>query len=99
MSAGSVHDEKGIKDTLTAMLSGKTAGVKGIEAAYSRAGATAHHTPGSASYLGSQNQKGASEAQGVGSQKFADGISDQRQEPSAVGKLFNNMINGTDSTK
>ncbi|KAF8863418.1 hypothetical protein BDZ45DRAFT_670370 [Acephala macrosclerotiorum] len=62
------------------LLSGKTPGVRNIEAAYSRAGASNHHTPGSATKLGSQDQVGASEAQGVGSQKFADGFSDQRQE-------------------
>lgn len=77
----------------------KTPGVSNIEKAYSRAGASNHHTPGSASKLGSQDQNGASEAQGVGSAKFADGISDQRQEPSSIGKVFNNMINGTNKTK
>jgi len=58
----------------------KTPGVKNIEAAYSRAGASNHHTPGSASKLGSQDQQGASAHQGVGSQRFADEISDQRSE-------------------
>merc|ERR1712225_95737 len=57
-------------------------------------------TPGAASQLGSQDQKsGASEHQGVGSAKFKEGISDQRQEPSIIGKMFNNVMNGTDSTK
>ncbi|EKD19304.1 uncharacterized protein L3040_009255 [Drepanopeziza brunnea f. sp. 'multigermtubi'] len=90
---------------LGGLLSGsslKTPGVKNIEAAYSRAGATNHHTPGVASKLGSQAQEsgaGNGEHQGVGSQKFQDGISDQRQEPSTIGKVFNNMINGTDRTK
>merc|ERR1711939_377334 len=55
---------------------------------------------GAASQLGSQDQKsGASEHQGVGSAKFKEGISDQRQEPSIIGKMFNNVMNGTDSTK
>jgi len=81
------------------LVSGKTNGVKNIEAAYSRAGASANHTPGAASKLGSQDQAGASEKQGVGSEKFTQGISDQRQEPSVVGKMFNNIINGTDSSK
>jgi len=58
----------------------KTPGVRNIEAAYSRAGASNHHTPGSASKLGSQDQQGASAYQGVGSQRFADGISNQRSE-------------------
>ncbi|KAI6708180.1 hypothetical protein B2J93_9012 [Marssonina coronariae] len=75
-----------------------TPGVKNIEAAYSRAGAANHHTPGAAS-LGSQDQEGASENQGFGSRKFSEGISDQRQEPSLIGKAFNNMINGTGKTK
>lgn len=65
---------------LGGLLSGKTPGVRNIEAAYSRAGASNHHTPGSATKLGSQDQVGTSEAQGVGSQKFADEISDQRRE-------------------
>jgi len=79
----------------------KTPGVKNIEAAYSRAGGANNHLPGSATKLGSQDQKGnTAEEQGVGSQKFTDGFSDQRrEEPSVVGKMFNNMINGTDKTK
>lgn len=74
------EQKKGDIGLLGGLLSGKTPGVRNIEAAYSRAGASNHHTPGSATKLGSQDQVGASEAQGVGSQKFADGISDQRQE-------------------
>ncbi|TVY20385.1 hypothetical protein LARI1_G000948, partial [Lachnellula arida] len=85
--------------TIGDLLSGKTPGVKNIEAAYSRAGASNHHTPGSASKLGSQEQAGASAQQGVGSAKFKDEISDQRQELSVVGKMFNNLMNGTDSGK
>ncbi|KAF5878195.1 uncharacterized protein Bfra_000360 [Botrytis fragariae] len=78
----------------------KTPGVQNIESAYSRAGASNNHTPGYASTLGSQSQKPGSEMeQGVGSEKFGEGISDQRVEPSAVGKLFNNLINGTDKSK
>ncbi|KAF7958941.1 hypothetical protein EAE96_002467 [Botrytis aclada] len=78
----------------------KTPGVQNIEAAYSRAGASNNHTPGYASTLGSQSQKPGSEMeQGVGSEKFREGISDQRVESSAVGKLFNNLINGTDKSK
>ncbi len=75
-------DQKGDTSTLGDLLSGnfKTQGVKNIEKAYSRAGASNNHTPGSASKLGSQNQVGASENQGIGSKKFTDGISDQRQE-------------------
>lgn len=105
--------------------SGTTPGVKRIEAAYSRAGATSHHTPGSASKLGSQDQMPAHGAhQGVGSAQFADGIADQRTQvniilpfqlvsffvfvfsplltdvvqPSMVGKVFDNLLNGTDHT-
>ncbi|ATZ46353.1 hypothetical protein BCIN_01g09640 [Botrytis cinerea B05.10] len=78
----------------------KTPGVQNIESAYSRAGAGNHHTPGYASTLGSQSQKPGSEGvQGVGSEKFKEGISDQRVEPSVVGKVFNNLINGTDQSK
>lgn len=69
------------KGMLGNLLSGKTPGVSNIEAAYSRAGATANHTPGSATKLGSQEQHGADqEAQGVGSDNFKERISDQRQE-------------------
>lgn len=71
-------EEKGI---LSGILPTKTWGVQNIEKAYSRAGASNHHTPGSASRLGSQDQDGAVEQhQGVGSAKFAEGISDQRSE-------------------
>lgn len=74
------EQKKGDTGLLGGLLSGKTPGVRNIEAAYSRAGASNHHTPGSATKLGSQEQFGANEGQGVGSQRFADGISDQRQE-------------------
>lgn len=40
--------------TLSNMVSGKTSGVQGIEAAYNRAGASDHHTPGYAGQLGSK---------------------------------------------
>lgn len=75
-------EQKGDKGTLGDFISNviKTPGVKNIEAAYSRAGATNHHTPGSASQLGNQSQVGANEGKGVGSQHFTDKISDQRQE-------------------
>jgi len=82
---------------LGGILSGKTWGVQNVEAAYSRAGASNHHTPGYASKLGSQEQP--TDGQGVGSDNFKGKFSDQRQEPSVIGKVFNNMINGTDSTK
>jgi len=75
-------------------------GVANIEAAYSRAGASNHHTPGYASQLGSQDQKGGSEhRQGVGSKEFEDSLSDQNADPNSIGKTFNNMVNGTDRTK
>ncbi|KAF7949562.1 uncharacterized protein EAE97_003071 [Botrytis byssoidea] len=95
------HDDMKSTSALSDLLpSFKTPGVQNIESAYSRAGATNNHTPGHASALGSQSQKPGSEvAQGVGSEKFSEGFSDQRVEPSAVGKLFNNLINGTDKSK
>jgi hypothetical protein len=71
---------KGEKGFLGDLLSGKTPAVRNIEKAYSRAGASNHHTPGAATKLGSQDQTGTSEHQGVGSSKFAEGISDQRSE-------------------
>lgn len=75
------NEEGGLLSGITSMLPTKTWGVENIEKAYSRAGASNHHTPGSASQLGSQNQGGdVHEHQGVGSVKFAEGISDQRQE-------------------
>ena len=74
-------DQTGEKSFLSNLVSGKTPGVRNIEAAYSRAGASNNHTPGVASQLGSQDQKsGATEHQGVGSDKFRERISDQRQE-------------------
>lgn len=63
---------------LSNFVSGKTPGVRNIEAAYVRAGASTNHTPGYASKLG--DQKDAPVGQGVGSQKFADGIQTQRTE-------------------
>ncbi len=81
-------EEKGM---LSGILPTKTWGVQNIEKAYSRAGASNHHTPGSASRLGSQDQDGAvHEHQGVGSAKFAEGISDQRSE---VGRLQQEVEN------
>jgi hypothetical protein len=74
-------EEGGLLSGITGMLPTKTWGVANIEKAYSRAGASNHHTPGSASKLGSQDQGGnVHEHQGVGSAKFAEGFSDQRRE-------------------
>ncbi|KAF7893097.1 uncharacterized protein EAF02_000635 [Botrytis sinoallii] len=99
-NSDSSNDMKSTSALSDLLPSFKTPGVQNIEAAYSRAGASNNHTPGYASTLGSQSQKPGSEmAQGVGSEKFSEGISDQRVEPSAVGKLFNNLINGTDKSK
>ncbi|TGO65082.1 hypothetical protein BCON_0004g00790 [Botryotinia convoluta] len=72
------NDDKKSTSALSDLLpSFKTPG----ESAYSRAGASNNHTPGYASTLGSQSQKPGSEmAQGVGSEKFSEGISDQRVE-------------------
>ncbi|KAM3086633.1 hypothetical protein ACMFMG_000759 [Clarireedia jacksonii] len=68
-------EHKGDKGSLGDKISGTTFGVQNIEAAYSRAGATAHHTPGAASKLGSQNQQGVNEEQGVSNPKNgSDGI-------------------------
>ncbi|KAK2628194.1 hypothetical protein QTJ16_002840 [Diplocarpon rosae] len=95
------NEAKGDTTTLGGLLSGafKTPGVKNIEAAYTRAGASSNHTPGAASRLGSQDQVGASEHAGRGSTKASEGTSDPRQEPSFIGKAFNNMLNGTGNTK
>jgi len=95
-SNSTASSAEGEKDTSGGF---KLGSVQGIEAAFSRAGATNNHTPGYASKLGSQDQPTGDEHQGVGSSKFADGISDQRAEPTAIGKMFNNLINGTDKTK
>ncbi|THV43711.1 hypothetical protein BGAL_1040g00010 [Botrytis galanthina] len=90
MSSSNAHSHDDMKSTsaLSDLLpSFKTPGVQNIEAAYSRAGATNNHTPGHASALGSQSQKPGSEvAQGVGSEKFSEGISDQRVEGEGRGK-------------
>jgi hypothetical protein len=79
-SSADATGDKGDKSILGNLLTGKTPAVKGIEAAYTRAGATNHHTPGYASKLGSQNQVGGCSHQGVGSASFADNLSDQRRE-------------------
>jgi len=76
---------------LGSMISGKTWGVKNIEAAYSRAGASNNHTPGVATKLGSQEQTWTSEHQGVGSAKFKESISDQRNEVSSCSREQANM--------
>jgi hypothetical protein len=47
---------KGDRSTVGDMVTNMTPGVKSIQAAYSRAGATDHHTPGAASKLGSEEQ-------------------------------------------
>ena len=62
----------------------KTPGVKNIEKAYSRAGASNNHTPGHASKLGSQEQgsAGGYEGQGVGSSKFGENYQGSRREVS-----------------
>lgn len=66
------------------LLAGKTPAVKGIEQAYSRAGAGNNSTPGHASKLGSQAQTSANgyQGQGVGSSKFAEKYQDSRHEVS-----------------
>lgn len=62
---------KGDKTTLGDMITDLTPGVKNVQAAYSRAGGTNHHTPGSASKLGSQEQHGRNETPYVGGQKVS----------------------------
>ncbi|KAF4633736.1 hypothetical protein G7Y89_g4376 [Cudoniella acicularis] len=95
-----LNRDQGGNSIFSGISPARISGVKNIEAAYSRAGASNHHTPGSASKLRPQDQQGAvEEQQGVGSEKFADNISDGRYEPTVVGKLFNNMISGTSNTK
>lgn len=75
-------ENKGGATILGGLFSGKTQGVKNIEMAYTRAGASNNQTPGSASKLGSQDQECGSAHQGVGSSNFSDNISDQRTEVS-----------------
>jgi hypothetical protein len=83
----SAEDETtGGQGKLGGMLSGKIPAIKNIESAYSRAGAGQNHMPGTASKLGSQEQPGAH--QGVGSEKFKDSISDQRQEVCSAPKVI-----------
>jgi hypothetical protein len=79
----SQDQDKPTSSNLGSIISGKTWGVQNIEAAYSRAGASNHHTPGSAMKLGSQEQAWTSEHQEVGSSKFKESISDQRNEVSS----------------
>lgn len=71
-------------EALTDFVSGKTPAVKNIEAAYTRAGATANHTPGVATKLGSQDQEPPHEYEmaGVGSEKFKREFQDQKAKVS-----------------
>jgi hypothetical protein len=84
MSApGNSNENKSNGGTFGEMISNlKTPAVKNMEAAWSRAGASNHHTPAIATKLGSQDQLSASGSAGVGSKKFSDSIGDQRQEVS-----------------
>lgn len=77
------HENKGDGGTFGELVSNmKTPGVKNIEAAWSRAGASNNHTPAAATKLGSQDQLGASESAGLGSKEFSAKIGDQRSEVS-----------------
>jgi len=84
-SNSTASSAEGEKDTSGGF---KLGSVQGIEAAFSRAGATNNHTPGYASKLGSQDQPTGDEHQGVGSSKFANGISDQRAEVTSPNHIF-----------
>ncbi|PQE20849.1 hypothetical protein CJF30_00002161 [Rutstroemia sp. NJR-2017a BBW] len=75
-------EHKGDKGSLGDRISGSTIGVQNIEAAYSRAGASAHHTPGAASKLGTQNQQGVNEGKGVSNPK--NGADGRPQEVSSI---------------
>ena len=55
-STDDVEYSKGDKGTFGETITNLTPGVKNIQAAYVRAGATHNHTPGHASTLGSQEQ-------------------------------------------
>jgi len=89
------REHKGDKGSLGDKISGTTFGVQNIEAAYSRAGSSAHHTPGAASKLGSQNQQGVNEGNGVSNPK--NGADGRPQEPSMIGSMVSNLLNGSDS--
>ncbi|PQE27111.1 hypothetical protein CJF32_00000050 [Rutstroemia sp. NJR-2017a WRK4] len=88
-------EHKGDKGSLGDKISGSTIGVQNIEAAYSRAGASAHHTPGAASKLGTQNQQGVNEGKGMSNPK--NGADGRPQEPSMIGSMVSSLLNGSDS--
>ncbi|PQE19977.1 hypothetical protein CJF31_00006547 [Rutstroemia sp. NJR-2017a BVV2] len=75
-------EHKGDKGSFGDRISGTTIGVQNIEAAYARAGASAHHTPGAASKLGTQNQQGVNEGKGVSNPK--NGADGKPQEVSSM---------------
>ncbi|TVY49321.1 hypothetical protein LOCC1_G000694 [Lachnellula occidentalis] len=97
----SSEDKRTTSSNLGDLVSGITPGVKNIEAAYSRAGASSKKTPGAGAKMGSQEQAGANAHQGLesGSSKYTSSIGNQRVEPSVVGKMFNNLMNGAGSSK
>jgi len=87
--------QKGDKGTFGDIITNLTPGVKNIQAAYSRAGATNHHTPGAASKLGSQEQFGRNEIQYAREGK----ASGDGKEPSAIGQFAKNKLGKPDETK
>jgi hypothetical protein len=86
-------EHKGDKGSLGDRISGTTFGVQNIEAAYSRAGGSAHHTPGAATKLGSMNQQGVNEGKGVSNPK--NGADGKPQEVSSIlPSPFNGILPG-----
>jgi len=89
MSPSSTESAQGDKntfgDTVSKLNIGHTAG---IEKAYQREGADENHTPGYANRRGDEESANVKNAPGLGA---AQGKS---QEPSALGRMVDHMLNG-----
>jgi len=103
---------KGTNNSALLNLIPSTAGVKGIEAAYNRAGATSSHTPGGHgaegvgngddAKMGSQTHRTVTELHGDGNggmKTIGSHGSEERNEPSFIGHFFNKLLNGSGDAK
>jgi len=97
MSAPPEHEveNKGIHNTFIGTLTdvAKTGGTKVVDEAFTKAGGSTHHTPGAASKLGSQEQDGANEGHGLSGKAMR--TADPNDEPSLIGKMANQLMNGS----
>jgi hypothetical protein len=73
---------KGDKGTFGETITSLTPGIKNIQAAYTRAGASHDHTPGYAGTLGSQEQRGRNE---IAKAMAGDSDGNEAREPLSRG--------------